>query len=263
MPEQTAGVLKQQFVKSKVENARGSGDFFDSEPILEGAVAQSELGFASEDIVADGSLEATFSDGVIDISSQEHEDDREVTGAEGRADVFQQPSALVRSLLPTARRCWRGEKPDTQPPFFIFSMEDCEIPIPRGIAFHPQLVEGSFMSCHASVERHIRAILARRVRPLFYIGSTTDLIYRWRDLRDQDGRLAGHAFARNYRWHTMLAVYRTNNGNCCAQMEEALINTFNRKAFQDGHCQNKSMKALSIVKSSAAEHWVYVCLPKC
>ena len=116
MPEQTAGVLKQQFVKSKVENARGSGD------ILEGAVAQSELGFASEDIVADGSLEATFSDddGVIDISSQEHEDVREVTGAEGRADVFQQPSALVRSLLPTAMRCWRGEKPDTQPPFFIF-----------------------------------------------------------------------------------------------------------------------------------------------
>ena len=167
-----------------------------------------------------------------------------------------------------ARYCpWRSSSGEVQCQkfllLFIFSMKGSEIVIPRGIALYPHLVDGSFVSSHQIVERNVRAILARRERPLFYIGSTMDLIYRWRDLRDQDGRLAGHAFAKNIRWHTMLALYRTDNGNCCALMEEALINTFSRKAFSDGCCQNASMKALRVQKSSLAEHWVYMRLPKC
>ena len=198
----------------------------------------------------------------IEISSQEDvvcED----SGCYASRDGLPETSALVSTLLSVALKQWRGAMPEVPPPFYIFSMKGSEIVIPRGIALYPHLVDGSFVSSHQIVERNVRAILARRERPLFYIGSTMDLIYRWRDLRDQDGRLAGHAFAKNIRWHTMLALYRTDNGNCCALMEEALINTFSRKAFSDGCCQNASMKALRVQKSSLAEHWVYICLPKC
>ena len=201
-------------------------------------------------IVVDGA----GAEDLIEISSQED-------------DVCDGTSAgalpHVTILLQVALRHWRGDIPSVEPPFSIFHMQGSEIGVPRGISFYPQLVDGSFASSHGTVERNIRSILAKRKRPIFYIGSTTDLIYRWRDLRDQNGRLAGHAFARNIHWHTMLAFYRTNNGNCCALMEEALIKTFNRKAWPDGLCQNASMKALRVDKSSTATHWVYVCLPKC
>ena len=190
---------------------------------------------------------------LIEISSEE---DVEISSKE---DIgLPKTSALVTTLLSVAIKQWRGAKPYVIPPFCIFPMKGSEIVSPRGIAFHPQLVDGCFASSHEMVEGNIRMILARRECPLFYIGSTVDLIYRWRDLRGQDGRPAGHAFAKNFRWHTMLVLYRTNNGNCCAQMEVALIKALHTY----GHCRNVSMHALRVQKSSTANHWGYICLPQ-
>ena len=86
--------------RKEVHTTETSSDAVTAEPVVEEEAAKSGSAptsfLGSSDRSPDDSLEATFSDGVIDISSQEHEDVREVTGAEGRADVFEQPSALVR-----------------------------------------------------------------------------------------------------------------------------------------------------------------------
>ena len=210
----------------------------------------------SGDLVAATGRGADGTATLIEISSQENRDG-------GVAEELPEASALANSILSYALSELRGAKPHITPPFSMFAMERHAILSPRGVSFYPQLVDGSFSASKEAVESRLRSILNKRAKPIFYIGSTTDLIYRWRDLRDQHGRLAGHAFARNIRWHTMLVLYRTDNGSCCALMEEHLIQTFNRRAYAGGLCQNASLRALRVQKSLVATHWVYVCLPQC
>ena len=198
---------------------------------------------------------------VIAISSEEDVEDED-SNYYACGDVVPKTTAFVRELLHDAREQWGRKLLEFPPRVYIFSIKGSEIAIPRGIALDPQLVGGTFDSSYQTVETHVRAILARRQRPLFYIGSTKDLICRWRLLKDKHGRLVGHAFAKNIHWHTMLALYRTTHGDCCARMEENLLGAFNRKAFPHGCCQNVSMKANGVKRSSCAVHWVYICLPK-
>ena len=190
---------------------------------------------------------------VIAISSDEDVEDED-SNYYARGDGVPKPTAIVRRLMRDAREQWRS--------MYIFSMKGSEITIPRGIALYPQLVHGPYESSFQTVETHVRAILARRQRPLFYIGSTTNLVIRWGFKADKDGCLVGHAFTKNIHWHTMLAIYRTNQGSCCASMEEKLLEVFSRKTFTDGCCVNISMKANGVQKSSRVVHWVYVLLTK-
>ena len=171
-------------------------------------------------------------------------------------------AAFVQQLLATALREWRGVEPTVVPPFSIFDMEGREVISPRGIAFHPSLVAGSFAASIDAVGAKLQATLdTRRDGALFYIGSTVDLLRRWRDLRDERGNRRGHAFyPPGLRWHCMLVLYQTDTGDDCANMEEALIEKFARGAYARGCCQNKSDKALGVDRASRVPHWVYCCL---
>ena len=168
----------------------------------------------------------------------------------------------IHNLLTTALRDWRGPLPDVVPPFSVLAMSGGEITSPRGVAFSPHLADGSFSRCRAAVEANLRQLLSSRAAPIFYIGSTTDLLFRWRDIRGKDGRRAGHAFSATARWHAMVVLHRTDNGNCCADMEEAMIEKFCRKSFPTGRCVNLSQRALRVTRSAIATHWVYVLLPQ-
>ena len=103
---------------------------------------------------------------------------------------------------------------------------------PRGVAFHPQLVEGSFAECKDLVEGALREILDsfQACPPVFYLGSTTDLLWRWRDIKDDRGDKCGHAFSQAHRWWAQLVLYLTGSGDHCAAMEEHLIAIFKRYA---------------------------------
>ena len=168
----------------------------------------------------------------------------------------------IADLLTTALRDWRGSRPDVAPPFSVLVMSGGEITSPRGIAFSPHLADGSFPRCKDAVEANLRQLLSTRKAPIFYIGSTTDLIFRWRDIRGNDGCKAGHVYSATARWHAMVVLHRTDNGDCCASMEEAMIKEFCRGSFPNGRCKNISQKALRVTRSSNATHWVYVLLPQ-
>ena len=133
---------------------------------------------------------------------------------------------------------------------------------PRGVAFHPQLVEGSFAECKDLVEGALREILDsfQACPPVFYLGSTTDLLWRWRDIKDDRGVKCGHAFSQAHRWWAQVVLYLTESGGHCANMEEHLIAIFKR--YARGRCQNVSDRALRVNRSAVGRHWVYVCLPR-
>ena len=63
---------------------------------------------------------------------------------------------------------------------------------PRGVAFHPLLVEGSLAECKDLREGALREILDsfQACPPVFYLGSTTNFLWRWRESRNQ-GRSGG------------------------------------------------------------------------
>ena len=93
-------------------------------------------------------------------------------------------------IFETARTHWRalpGRAADkARCPYSIFAMRHGEVVSPRGVAFHPQLVEGSFAECKDLVEGALREILDsfQACPPVFYLGSTTDLLWRWRDIKE-------------------------------------------------------------------------------
>ena len=103
---------------------------------------------------------------------------------------------------------------------------------PRGVPFHPQLVEGSFAECKDLVEGALREILDsfQACPPVFYLGSTTDLLWRWRDMKDDRGVKCGHAVSQSHRWWAQVVLYLTESGGHCAAMEEHLIAIFKRYA---------------------------------
>ena len=89
-------------------------------------------------------------------------------------------------IFETARAHWRGSAADkARCPYSIFAMRHGEVVSPRGVTFHPQLVEGPFKECKALVEGALREILDsfQACPPVFYLGSTTDLPWRWRDIQ--------------------------------------------------------------------------------
>ena len=109
-------------------------------------------------------------------------------------------------------------------PYSIFTMRHGEVVSPRGVAFHPQLVEGSFAECKDLGEGALREILDsfQACPPVFYLGSTTDLLWRWRDIKDDRGVKCGHAFSQAHRCWVQLVLYHTESGSHCAAMEEHL-----------------------------------------
>ena len=95
-------------------------------------------------------------------------------------------------IFETAQAHWRGSAADkARCPYSIFTMRHGEVVSPRGVAFHPQLVEGpstncTFAECKDLVEGALREILDsfQACPPVFYLGSTTDLLWRWRDIKE-------------------------------------------------------------------------------
>ena len=154
----------------------------------------------------------------------------------------------MRELLATARTHWRGALPDKVPPYSILEMHYGEVLSPRGVAFHPQLVEGPSTKCTLSeckdlVARALLEILDSRQEPVFYLGSTVDLIWRWRDITDARGSKCGHAYSKANRWWTQVALYLTESGDHCAAMEEHLIAAFKKtNKYARGRCQNAGLR---------------------
>ena len=120
-------------------------------------------------------------------------------------------------IFETARAHWRGSAADKAPcPYSIFTMRHGEVVSPRGVAFHPQLVEGpstncTFAECKDLVEGALCEILDsfQACPPVFYLGSTTDLLWRWKDIKDDRGVKCGHAFSQAHRWWTQVVLYLT------------------------------------------------------
>ena len=112
------------------------------------------------------------------------------------------------------------------------------------------------------VEGALREILDsfQACPPVFYLGSTTDLLWRWTDMKDDRGNKCGHAWTKTHRWWAQLVLYLTESGEHCANMEEYLIAIFKR--YNGGRCQNASDHALRVSRSAEGRHWVYVCLPR-
>ena len=171
-------------------------------------------------------------------------------------------------IFESARAHWRGSAADkARCPYSIFTMRHGEVVSPRGVAFHPQLVEGpstncTFAECKDLVEGALREILDsfQACPPVFYLGSTTDLLWRWRDMKDDRGVKCGHAVSQSHRWWAQLVLYLTESGGHCAAMEEHLIAIFKR--YARGRCQSASDRALRVTRSAVCRHWVYVCLPR-
>ena len=111
-------------------------------------------------------------------------------------------------------------------------MRCAKVVSPRGVAFHPLLVEGSLAECKDLREGALREILDsfQACPPVFYLGSTTDLLWRWRDIKDDRGDKCGHAFSQPHCWWAQLVLYLTESGGHCAAMEEHLIAIFKRYA---------------------------------
>ena len=169
-------------------------------------------------------------------------------------------SALVRGLLAVALATWRGDQPRVVPPFSILDMQGGSVVSPRdrGIAFHPALRQGKFLDCKHDVTANLRYMLDSRLEPVFYIVSTTDLLWRWRDCRDKRNNKYGHVWSRNNRWHCLVALFLTTDGQEGKWMEEHLIRTFRGERYM----QNHSPFALGIKGGSRSNHWVYVCIPR-
>ena len=94
----------------------------------------------------------------------------------------------------------------------------------------------------------------------FSLGSTTDLIWRWRDISDEDGERCGHSL----RWYALVVLWGGLHvtGDDCADMEEHLISTFKKAQYDRGRCQNIALKSLRVVRSAVGPHWVYMCIPQ-
>jgi hypothetical protein len=76
----------------------------------------------------------------------------------------------------------------------------------------------------AMVAGVVRETLDSREVPVVYLGSTTDLMWRWRDISDEDGEKCGHSL----RWYAQVVLWGglRVTGEHCAEMEEHLIATF-------------------------------------
>ena len=170
-------------------------------------------------------------------------------------------------IFDTTRVQWRRSAAKrARCPYSMFEMRHGEVISPRGIAFHPKLVEGpsancTFAECKGLVEGTLREILDsfKACRPVFYLGATTDLLWRWMNMKDDRGNKCGHAWSPKHRWWAQVALYLTESGDHCANMEEYLIAIFKR--YTGGRCQNASDRALRVTRSAEGRHWVYVCLP--
>ena len=108
---------------------------------------------------------------------------------------------------------------------------------PRGVAFHPQLVEGSFAECKDLVEGALREILdsfqapgmPARVLPGVDHRSPME-VEGHQGIKDDRGDKCGHAFSQPHCWWAQLVLYLTESGGHCAAMEEHLIAIFKRHA---------------------------------
>ena len=196
---------------------------------------------------------------LVDSSCEDNDDVGDelrapLTAATARTDL---PSTtLADDILSTALREYRGVQPTCVPPFSVLAMDGLEITSPRGVSFSPKMVRGSHNDCSDAVLANLQSLLSIRARPLFYIGSTRDLVFRWRDAD------FSHANAEDVCWHSMVVLYMTDNGKDCAMMEEELIALFDREQYPRGLCKNISKKALRVQKDLVATHFVYVCLTK-
>ena len=103
---------------------------------------------------------------------------------------------------------------------------------PRGVAFHPPLVEGSFAECKDLGEGALREILDsfQACPPVFYL-SRPSISYGGggnQGIKDDRGDKCGHAFSQPHCWWAQLVLYLTESGGHCAAMEEHLIAIFKR-----------------------------------
>ena len=164
-------------------------------------------------VIDDGRVPASVETVVVVVSDDEPCD----------GDILPTATPTVVKLLSTAMavpargetNSWRGLRQHVVPPYSVFTLRGGEVTSPKGVSFHPALCVGAFDACRDTAVRHLRAILDARLDPVFYIGSTTDLLWRWRDITDRHGKPCGHRFNRISAWWAEVALCKMGSGNEC------------------------------------------------